>query len=623
MALFDLKHHIAPIGYEEHEDYIIMSNVYSRLYLVAGFPSEYLFGLLNTIGSSETIYRHCEITYTTKLMKKSMSKALTKERHNIERKIAKTKDDQDRAKLYENLDELQKEAQDLAGSNNQTVDVTMILKVNGESLEALNDHSEQAILFLEQFGFKLELKRHMQEVLYRMATPLWSKDLLFETLRYNYGTPISTRSCGAFWPYHYEEVRDYNGTLLGIELYRRGLIQINPFLWLDDPKSAIPSGINSGNWMFLGSIGSGKTTAANKFVRHYIRNGIKFIWIDPEETNKAEVKKYHGEYIEFGLPGNHINVLDLRPIGVDNDDEIVTYRFNTELAKNAAIRDLKEIIKVYHNNDPVASAAVDVLDDVVLETYREKGIDKDSFEEYSYDDYPILSDVVRTLDRIVESQSRLNISNDKKLEQLTNLQVKLTPMIKADGQFFDGHTNITFALDDSQKILGIGTKILDSAGERVRNSIFYLIMRYAEGVIFARDQYSAAIFEEAHRFINLPYCLERMENMWLRDRKYHSTCGLIMQEVSPFVRSGSYDGKSIVDFSRSIFNNTVYKMFMRLDRPAVEDLVSGKLVNLNENEQEAILNFTQGQGLLLRGKDKYSVGVIAHKNELKETELNR
>ena len=29
------------------------------------------------------------------------------------------------------------------------------------------------------------------------------------------------------------------------------------------------------------------------------------------------------------------------------------------------------------------------------------------------------------------------------------------------------------------------------------------------------------------------------------------------------------------------------------------------------------------QGLLLRGKDKYSVGVIAHKNELKETELNR
>ena len=263
-----------------------------------------------------------------------------------------------------------------------------------------------------------------------------------------------------------------------------------------------------------------------------------------------------------------------------------------------------------------------MLDDVVLETYEEKGIIDESFESYTYDDYPILSDVVKTLDRVVERQSGLRISNDKKLEQLTNLQVKLTPMIKADGQFFDGHTNISFAMDDRQKILGIGTKILDSAGERVRNSIFYLIMRYAEGVIFARDQYSAAVFEEAHRFINLPYCLERMENMWLRDRKYHSVCGLIMQEVSPFVRSGNYDGKAIVDFSRSIFNNTIYKMIMNLDRPAINDLVSGKLVNLNENEQEAIFRFTQGQGLLLRAKDKYSVSVTVHKHEKEETEPN-
>ena len=85
-----------------------------------------------------------------------------------------------------------------------------------------------------------------------------------------------------------------------------------------------------------------------------------------------------------------------------------------------------------------------------------------------------------------------------------------------------------------------------------------------------------------------------------------------MQEVSPFVRSGNYDGKAIVDFSRSIFNNTIYKMIMNLDRPAINDLVSGKLVNLNENEQEAIFRFTQGQGLLLRAKDKYSVSVTVY-----------
>ncbi|MBQ5552889.1 MAG: hypothetical protein IIU37_04820 [Erysipelotrichaceae bacterium] len=622
MALFDFKHHIAPINFEEKEDYIVLSNIYSRFYLITGFPPQYLFGLFNVIESSETIRQFCEISYSTKLMEKSVYKAITKEMNALERKLNKVKDVTERAKISEQISELSEEAESLSMSGERTLDVIMILKVNGRNLEELNNHSDQATSVLSIRGFQLELKRHMQEIMFRMFSQLWSSDGLPETLKYNYGTPISTASAAAFWPYHYEEIRDLNGTLFGFEMYRRGLIQINPFLWLDDPKSALPLGINSGNWMILGAIGSGKTTAANKFVRHYIRNGIKFIWIDPEETNKSEVRKYHGEYIEFGLPGNFINVLDLRPIAIDGDEQASSYRYNTMLAKNAAIRDLKEIIKVYHNNDPTALSAIDVLDDVVLETYEEKGITNESFESYTYDDYPILSDVVKTLDRVVERQSSLRINGDKKLEQLTNLQVKLTPMIKADGQFFDGHTNISFAMDDRQKILGIGTKILDSAGERVRNSIFYLIMRYAEGVIFARDQYSAAVFEEAHRFINLPYCLERMENMWLRDRKYHSVCGLIMQEVSPFVRSGNYDGKAIVDFSRSIFNNTIYKMIMNLDRPAINDLVSGKLVNLNENEQEAIFRFTQGQGLLLRAKDKYSVSVTVHKHEKEETEPN-
>jgi len=622
MRLFDFKHEIAPIGYKIFEDHLILSGQFMRLYLVMKLPSEYSFGLLNAIGSSEAIFRYGEITYTSKLMRKSMSKAITKERHNIQRKIDRSKDDRNRAELQKELEELETEIYDLARSNNKTVDVTMILKVKGDTLEALNDHCEQIILVMEQFGFKLMLLRDMQEELLRLSTPLWMSDYIDETLHYDFGIPLSTMSAAAFWPYHYEEVRDKGGVLLGIELYRRGLIQINPFLWLDEPNKAVPLGINSGNWMFLGAIGSGKTTAAYKFIQYYIRNQIKLLWIDPETTNKQIIRKYHGEYIEFGLPGNFINVLDLRPISVDEDSDIDNYRYNTTLAKNAAIRDLKEIIKVYHNNDPVACAAVDVLDDVVLKTYEEKSITAKSFEGYSYSDYPILSDVMNTLNQKIEQQSALGINNDKKLEQLTNLQVKLTPMIKADGQFFDGHTNISFALDDNQKLLGIGTRILDSAGERIRNSIFYLIMRYAEGVIFARSQYSAAVFEEAHRFINLPYCLERMENMWLRDRKYHSTCGLIMQEVSPFVRNGSYDGKAIVDFSRSIFNNTVYKTFMRLDRPAVDDLSSGKLINLNENEEDAILNYTQGQGLLLRGKDKYSIQVVAHGNELKDLELN-
>ena len=53
---------------------------------------------------------------------------------------------------------------------------------------------------------------------------------------------------------------------------------------------------------------------------------------------------------------------------------------------------------------------------------------------------------------------------------------------------------------------------------------------------------------------------------------------------------------------------------MNLKKQAVEDL--GKLIDLNDNEQEGIKKYNQGEGLFVCGSKRLQISVIATQSEL-------
>ena len=82
------------------------------------------------------------------------------------------------------------------------------------------------------------------------------------------------------------------------------------------------------------------------------------------------------------------------------------------------------------------------------------------------------------------------------------------------------------------------------------------------------------------------------------------------QEPSDFA-----DAK-IITQGKAIFNNSVYKLLMNLDLDAATDI--GKLVTINQNEKNLIMDFNQGEGLFVCGNRRIPIKVMVTQKELIE-----
>ncbi|MBS6183341.1 MAG: hypothetical protein KH921_21555, partial [Erysipelotrichaceae bacterium] len=77
-----------------------------------------------------------------------------------------------------------------------------------------------------------------------------------------------------------------------------------------------------------------------------------------------------------------------------------------------------------------------------------------------------------------------------------------------------------------------------------------------------------------------------------------------------------FAGKDILVHGKAIFNNSVYKMIMHLERDGTNDL--SKFITVNENEKGLIEQLRMGDALFVCGDRHIPLHVLATENELKE-----
>ncbi len=596
------KSRMAPTGIRESTNYYIMDDVYIRNFLVIALPSEFGLGMLSYYTSNPNIKVYCR----TKYLKMDISVPLNKEYKEKEREWKKTKDIELKERLATQLIGMQEYIRDLVANNDKTLNLVLIFSARGNSLEELSETSKDLKSELQMHGFKITALSMQQQDLFKYTSPLFIDTNMSETLQYNIGVPITTRSFAGMWPYTFQTMKDDRGFLFAREKNNSGVIIWDPMLYMHDKAKSVSENRLTSNIGIIGASGFGKTTDSNLIVRNFIRRKINIVSVDPENKNAYLTKKYGGTYIKWGSKGNQINIFDLKPISVEEDEEDIN-PYDTELAIYNVIDEFKNMLRLYKPS--IREDTLDIISEIVIKMYKRFNITFDTdFKTLNVTDYPILSDFDKQCE--MEQESCTDEKHKRYLNALDDLRMKLKPMLKEHKYYFDGHTTISRESLEGRNILAFGTRILFNKSKELRDALNYIMFSYIKSLCLDESIPSATIFAETHLYLLEGKAAEELAIIWRRSRKYKNCAVFDTQEPADLKNN------LISVHGTAIMNNSTYLIIKHLEKDAINSLDG--LITLTDSEKDSIAEFGRGDALFITGKKHMMINVLATEKELEE-----
>ena len=120
------------------------------------------------------------------------------------------------------------------------------------------------------------------------------------------------------------------------------------------------------------------------------------------------------------------------------------------------------------------------------------------------------------------------------------------------------------------------------------------------------------IADECHMLIdpNIPQTLEYLKNISKRARKYNSNIIVITQSIQDFLN------EKIRLYGQSLFTNSTYKLFFKLDGQDLRDVQ--ETFKLTDKETQLIYNAKIGEALFIAGIRKIFINMYIDQEELKK-----
>ena len=397
------------------------------------------------------------------------------------------------------------------------------------------------------------------------------------------------------YPFVFDSIKDPGlSTLLGVD-FSGGIVLFNQFLYQIKKEN----NRNNANMLILGSSGSGKSTAAKLLLRNHFRNEYKVVAIDPEGELEEMCKNFGGDFIDLGKGGTYGMINPLEVVLDTDDDEITGAQANSILTRTLST--LKAFMVYYSPN--IEEDVLTLFSDVVQDTYKRFNIDFNTdFSKFKSSDYPTFDDVYATI------KGRLLSMPEKTREKdiMERLEIKIRPFTKELRFYFNGHTTI----EPTSNFIVFNIRELINSDSSIRNALFFNILKYAWSLCLDRNINTVLSVDEAHVLLGSKNELgaEFLAQIQRRSRKYNTGTIIITQQPTDFAAD------NIIMHGKAIFDNASYYLVMGLKKQAVEDL--SKLIDLNENEIEAIKRFSQGQGLFVCGSRRMQINVVLTQEEL-------
>ena len=584
----NIKSQLAPKGIEFKTSDFIISDKHATILSVINYPKYISHGYLSNVTSIsgvKMVIKHIPIAFS------SLSRMINKEIADLKQKYQNERDITIQERIRQDYESLEQFVQMLASTQARIFDFQMHLMITADSKEELDLKKMQVRSYLDAMGIRATSLMFEQEKVLKSIIPIFPKQDIEERI----GTPIPSVTLAAMYPFVFDSIKDPGlSTLLGQD-FSGGVILFNQFLYQIKKEH----NRNNANMIILGTSGSGKSTVAKLLLRSHIRNGYKIVAIDPEDELKEMTRILGGDSIDLGKGGDFgmINPLE---VVVDADEEEMAQGLGYTVLTRT-IQQLKAFMKYY--SPSIEDDVLTLFSEVVQDTYKRYRIDFDTdFRKFKSEDYPTFDDVYATIKGRLLSMPE----HSQEKDVMERLELKVRPLIKELRYYFNGHTTIKFNSD----FIVFNIKELMNSDESIRNALFFNILKYAWGLCLDKDVNTIMCVDEAHVLLSSRNELgaEFLAQIQRRSRKYNTGTIIITQQPTDFA------APNIITHGKAIFDNASYYLVMGLRKQAIDDLA--RLIDLNENEQENIKYFNQGEALFVCGSRRMRINVIATQEEL-------
>ena len=564
-------------------DYIVVDGIFHAYLYVAGY------GYSTTVGSSwlaPLVEAGEGVNLSFTVRRQSKEKILSKIAQTTMLNRSRMRDVGDTRQDYEELDSAINSGLYLKDvMNRQGEDfyyMHTLIEVTAEDSETL----EQRVTELEKLCVSVDMiaRRcdYKNEQAFLSALPLLSLDSDIE--RKSRRNALTSGVAAAF-PFASYELSDRNGVFLGLNMYNRSPVFLDPY---DDYK------YTNGNLWIGGTSGAGKTFTLQCIGGRLRQQGKRVIFIIPKKGHEFRplCELLGGLYLKLSPSSRDCpNLMAIRRTSLDaysglrglaaRDDSVLSDKISRLIIwYSLQKRDLSDEDK-------------SLLDSSLVECYRRYGIDFDNAsitdENGAFKQMPIFADWHEVL-----------VQNPDTKHLAVVLSRYVTGSAAAMGERND--------IDLDNKYI-----VLDTSGmpdDMILPGIFWATDIASDLIMGAGGDLSALIADELWSLVGATsnplaagYVLEQVKTIrGLGGIAVTSTQG--MQDL--FGLEGGKYGKGILDSSR-------IKLIMQMEEQEAR-LIQGVL-NLSEDEVRQITRFRRGEGLLCIGYNHVPIAFHATQKE--------
>ncbi len=388
---------------------------------------------------------------------------------------------------------------------------------------------------------------------------------------------ILTNGLVGTYPFISSSVFDENGILIGTNIYNNSLVFIDRY---NNNK------YKNANMSIFGTSGAGKSFYTKLLIIRYRLLGIEQYIIDPEREYLNMCENLNGTILKMGPnSGTYINIFDIRQ---DSLEETENGYLATKITKligffNLIFGELNEEEKA-------------ILEDKIIEVYKEKNITFDDKTLFKFDDEKInIKPIFKTTKDMPILEDFYNILNDEKTKKF---KIKLLPFIKGSLKFFNNYTNIEL---NNKLILA---DVYELGEENLKYGMYLFTELFWDKIKIDRNNKKSIYLDEIWRLIGVTSNKEVASfiyKIFKTIRKYGGSAVAITQDIS--------DLFSLEDgiYGRSILNNSSIKNFFSMEEENIKILE--KYSNISEKEKIEIKSLKRGESLMFAGDDHLLVKI--------------
>lgn len=457
-----------------------------------------------------------------------------------------------------------------------------IIEVTAEDAETL----EQRVTAVEQLCVSVDMiaRRcdYKQEQAFLSTLPVLALDPDVE--RKSRRNALTSGVAAAF-PFASYELSDKNGVFLGINMYNKTPVFLDPY---DDYK------YTNGNWWIGGSSGAGKTFTLLTLSGRLRQQGKRVIVIAPKKGHEFRplCEKLGGLYLRMSPSSKDCpNLMAIRRASLDSYAHLknLTARDDSVLADKIS----RLIIWFSLKKRDLSEEDKSRLDSSLVECYQRYGIDFDNRSlldgDGSFKEMPILADWYEVLQKNPETR---------------HLAVVLARYVTGSAAAMGGRNDIS--LDNKFIVLDIS----GLSDDMIADGTFWATDVAYDLIMNAGTELSALLADELWSLVGASsnpqaagFVLEMVKTIrGLGGIAVTSTQG--MQDL--FGLEGGKYGKGILDSSR-------IKLIMQMEEQ--EARLIQDVLNLSEDEVRQITRFRRGEGLLCIGYNHVPIAFHASQQE--------